>query len=100
MSLMLDAVRALKPATRWAIFVAVAIVALAVTAALKPIPQPRSYHHFADTRALFGIANAADVLSNLAFFVAGGLGLYFALRKNSVLTQEQKWAYATMFAGL
>ncbi len=63
-------VRAVKPAIRWAIFAAIAIVALVVTAALKPIPQPQSYHHFADTRALFGIANAGDVLSNLAFLLA------------------------------
>jgi hypothetical protein len=90
----------LKPAVRWAIFGAIAIVALVVTAALKPVPQPESYHHFADTRALFGIPNAGDVLSNLAFLFAGGLGLYFSLRKTSALSREQQWAYGTMFAGL
>src|SRR5882724_7660549 len=97
---MADRIQALNSATRWTIFIAVAMVALAITVALKPIPQPLSYHRFADTRALFGIANAGDVFSNLAFLLAGGLGLYFALRKNSALTQDQKWTYATMFAGL
>jgi len=100
MPLTLEGIRALTPATRWAVFTAIAITALAVTSALKPIPQPLSYHHFADTRALFSIVNAGDVLSNLAFLVAGGLGLYFSLRTKSVLTREQQWAYATMFAGL
>ena len=32
-----------------------------------PIPQLANYHRFADTRSFFGIANAADVLSNAAF---------------------------------
>jgi len=32
--------------------------------------------------------------------LAGGLGLYFSLRKTSALIQEQQWAYGTMFAGL
>ncbi|SRR6266700_782105 len=95
-----ESIRALKPRARWTIFISVAIVAFAITAALKPIPQPESYHHFADTRALVGIANAGDVLSNLAFLLAGGLGLYFSLRATFALTREQQWAYATMFAGL
>jgi hypothetical protein len=100
MPTIVEQIRALKPRTRWAIFAGVATVALIITALLKPIPQPQSYHHFADTRALFGIANAGDVLSNLAFLVAGGLGLYFALGKKSALNREQQWVYGTMFAGL
>lgn len=47
-----------------------------------PIAQPDNYHHFADTRALFGIPNAGDVLSNLGFLCAGvaGLGLMWRAR--------------------
>ncbi|MES2324070.1 MAG: hypothetical protein V4633_17570 [Pseudomonadota bacterium] len=40
-----------------------------------PIVQPANYHHFADARALFGIPNAADVLSNIGFLLAGVYGL-------------------------
>ncbi len=44
-----------------------------------PIAQLEGYHDFADTRALAGVPNAADVLSNLGFLAAGGWGLW-ALR--------------------
>lgn len=42
-----------------------------------PIPQPLSYHDFADTRVLLGIPHAGDVLTNLAFFIVGVWGLWF-----------------------
>lgn len=42
---------------------------------LGPIPQDLEYHRFADTRGLFGIPNAGDVLSNLPFLLAGLYGL-------------------------
>ncbi|KWU24800.1 hypothetical protein AS149_32150 [Burkholderia cenocepacia] len=38
---------------------------------LHPLQQPQEYHHFADTRALWLIPNAADVLSNLFISVSG-----------------------------
>ena len=34
-----------------------------------PIPQPASYHAFADTRTLHRIPNALNVLSNVVFLV-------------------------------
>jgi hypothetical protein len=40
-----------------------------------PVAQWASYHAFADQRALFGIPNAADVLSNLPFALLGLWGL-------------------------
>ncbi|NHZ32721.1 hypothetical protein [Massilia rubra] len=40
-----------------------------------PILQPDGYHAFADGRALSGLANAADVLSNLGFLLIGLHGL-------------------------
>ena len=42
---------------------------------LPPIAQPSGYHDFADQRSLFGIPNIWDVTSNLAFILAGGIGL-------------------------
>ena len=61
----------------------VAAAGAAVLAALilhGPIRQDPAYHDFADRRALFGIPNAADVLSNLAFLLAGLRGLFFMAR--------------------
>lgn len=45
-----------------------------------PIPQPPSYHQFADTRTLLGIPNALNVLSNVPFFFVGWRSLAFLRR--------------------
>jgi hypothetical protein len=67
--------RKARIATLW-----ISAVAIALAAALAPpFPQPESYHAFADQRALLGIANFFDVVSNLAFAVVGVAGLYFVL---------------------
>ena len=60
-----------------------AVLALAVTAMLLhgPIGQLEHYHEFADTRALFGLPNAADVLSNVGFALVGLWG-FVALRNH------------------
>lgn len=50
---------------------ALIIVAATTMVALGPIPQLADYHHFADTRALLGVPNGADVLSNAGFAVVG-----------------------------
>ena len=42
---------------------------------LRPIGQPPVFHHFADGRVLLGVANGANVLSNLLFLIVGGVGL-------------------------
>ena len=93
-------ITALTPTTRWIILFVIAMVALWATVALGPIPMPSAYHNFADQRKIFGIPNAFDVLSNIAFFVAGALGLYFVLRPRSALRKDQRWCYGTIFAGL
>jgi hypothetical protein len=55
-----------------------ALLGAAVLAALlaPPIPQDPAYHRFADTRAMWGIPNALNVLSNVAFVLVGALGLW------------------------
>jgi hypothetical protein len=66
----------MKPRIALAILGAVVVALGAIAFALvPPIAQPQSYHHFADTRALYGLPNAADVLSNAAFFVVAIVGL-------------------------
>jgi len=69
-------------ALAWPLCFVLAVVA-AIAAALLwngPIAQPADYHRFADTRTWLGIPHAADVLSNLPFWLAGWLGLRAALR--------------------
>ena len=53
----------------------IALVVLALPLLLPHVPQSQGYHHFADTRTLFGVANAMDTLSNLGFIVAGVAGI-------------------------
>ena len=65
--------------------------------ALPPLAQDPGYHAFADGRALGLIANAANVLSNLVFLVAGLLGLRSAVRQIA-LPARPAWIVA--FAGI
>ena len=54
------------------------VLAAAMAGALLaagPIPQDPAYHGFADQRAILGIPNGLDVLSNIPFLLVGGLGL-------------------------
>ncbi len=57
------------------ILAAMVLLVLAAQPFLPHLPQSQDYHHFADTRTLFGVSNALDTLSNLAFIVAGISGI-------------------------
>ncbi len=59
---------------------AIPVAALAALIAIAPIAQPPDYHQFADRRTLLGIPHFANVVTNLAFLLAGGLGLHHCLR--------------------
>ena len=58
------------------ILLAVLGIGLAGLFVLEPIPQDPAYHLFADTRALLGIPNFNDVVSNVGFALVGSLGLF------------------------
>jgi hypothetical protein len=79
-------------------------IALGATAALAPrVPQPLSYHDFADQRSLAGIPNFGDVASNLLFAVSGVWGLAFLLGRRGqelFLDPQERWAYVFVFLGL
>ena len=85
---------------RWGIICGVWAAALVVTALLPPVPQPQSYHHFADQRTIFGVANGFDVLSNLAFLVSGLVGLFLVAKFGRALDAGTRWAFAALFFGL
>jgi hypothetical protein len=56
---------------------------VAVIFSLLPrIPQPQSYHLFADRRGFLEISNFGDVISNVPFGVIGICGMLF-LRRSS-----------------
>lgn len=52
----------------------------------EAIPQPESYHLFADQRTLIHIPHIGDMLSNLAFIIIGAWGLWF-LSRSRFLTE-------------
>jgi hypothetical protein len=71
--------------SRWRVTAALLpglIVGLYFILRTGPIPQPLSYHDFADTREFLGIPHAGDVLTNLAFIIVGAWGLWFLAQPN------------------
>jgi hypothetical protein len=54
---------------------AISIGFLLAAVLVAPMPQPLSYHAFADCRTLFGVVNFFNVVSNVPFLIGGVLGL-------------------------
>jgi hypothetical protein len=78
------------------ITVAFIVAAIAVPA----IPQPQSYHRFADCRAFLGIANFFNVISNLPFLAAGAWGLFVVLRgEGQFIDPRERLPYLVFFLG-
>ena len=74
---------------------------MVVVAALLPrIPQDAAYHRFADTRTLFGVPHALNVLSNVPFLLVGLLGWRAVFRKSPFLNPSERRPYAVCFAGI
>jgi hypothetical protein len=75
------------------------LLVLAVAAMLVhgPIAQLDHYHEFADARALFGLRNAADVLSNIGFALVGLWGLWALRDKRRDPRLEAAWPGYRLF---
>jgi hypothetical protein len=73
---------------------------------VPPVPQPLSYHLFADQRAFLGIPNFGDVASNLPFAIVGIWGLIFLRRtwldgrRDAFADSREIWPYVFIFLGL
>lgn len=69
-----------------------------------PIPQPLSYHDFADTRVFLGIPHAGDVLTNLAFVIVGASGLWFLARQirrtRTFIDERERQLFQWLFVGV
>ncbi len=87
-------------AWRGGLLVASALLCIAVAILLPAMPQPLSYHAFADCRTLWSIPNSLNVLSNVPFLVGGvaGLALIFDGRGDFVDPREQL-PYLVFFMG-
>lgn len=84
------------------LLLAPAVVIAIIALLLAPIPQPLTYHNFADHRAWLGIPNFGDVFSNLPFAIVGiwGLIVLFTPGKTKFLDSRERWPYFVMFASL
>ena len=87
------------------ILFAVTLIAAAIAVfSLPRIPQDLAYHAMADTRTLFGVPNALNVLSNVPFAFTGGWGLMALLRahRNAPGFGDRWywWAYVALFGGV
>jgi len=84
------------------LLVAVAILIAIIALLLPAIPQPLSYHNFADHRQWLGIPNFGDVVSNLPFAIVGAWGLVVLLSSDQpqFLDRRERWPYLLVFAGL
>jgi hypothetical protein len=87
------------------LFAVTALVAVAGLL-LPPIPQPQSYHRFADQRSFLGIPHFANVVSNLPFAIVGLWGLAFLVRSISegsprqFVDARERLPYVIVFLGL
>lgn len=82
--------------------VAIVVLIIVIGLLLKPIPQPQSYHNFADQRSWLGVPNAWNVLSNAAFALAGicGLFLLFSPGKVKFIDNRERWLWIGFSFGL
>lgn len=84
------------------LLIVTAIVIAIIALFLPPIPQPLSYHNFADHRSWLGIPNLGDVVSNLPFAIVGIWGFIALFRPGTVefADRRERWLYLVMFASL
>lgn len=77
------------------------LLACAVAALVVPsMPQPLSYHAFADCRAFGAIPNFLNVISNLPFLVGGALGIGLLFRGGGDFTDpRESLPYLVFFVG-
>jgi hypothetical protein len=79
---------------------AISAVFLLAAVLVPAMPQPLSYHAFADCRTLFGVTNFFNVVSNIPFLLGGafGLGLIWTGRVTFIDAREQL-PYLVFFLG-
>ena len=82
---------------RSGILLLISAVAIVGLVCIGPVPQDPAYHRFVDTRALFGIRNFWNVVSNLPFLL---VGLYGFRRLPYLERPETKAGYVALCAGI
>ena len=84
-----------------AFVIAFTLLTAAAALLLPAVPQPLDYHQFADRRGALGIDNFLDVVSNLAFLLAGLAGLFVVFTGRARFEfPGERWPYAVFFLGI
>jgi predicted membrane channel-forming protein YqfA (hemolysin III family) len=87
--------------TRTLLLIGLTLLAVALALLLPAVPQPIAYHDFADKREAYGIGNFFDVTSNLAFAIAGAVGIWLVLRpKTCFASPAERWPYLVFCVGV
>lgn len=81
---------------------ALTLLLFSIGLTIGPIPQPQSYHNFADQRSFLGIPNTWNVLSNIPFALAGIWGLFLLLSPNKLqfIDDRERWPWVGVAIGL
>ncbi|MFN8769481.1 MAG: ceramidase domain-containing protein [Neisseriaceae bacterium] len=81
------------------ILLLVTLITIVIVLLSPRVAQPLSYHIFADNRTLFGIKNFMNVISNIAFIVAGGYGLMLVFSKTNEhsISKDRSMPYLIFF---
>ena len=88
-------------ATRTRYIVGFTLLSVLAAFLLPAMPQPETYHDFADHREMLGVANFFDVASNAAFVLAGLVGMVVTLRRRTEFAEDrERWPYAVFFVGM
>jgi hypothetical protein len=85
---------------RLGVLIGAIAVAMAVLFLVPAIPQSETYHDFADRRALMGIPNCLNVVSNAFFVFVGAWGLWTVFGGTPFSDPRERWPYAAFFVGV
>ncbi|HEX6883152.1 MAG TPA: alkaline phytoceramidase [Planctomycetota bacterium] len=96
MQVVLARLRGTPLVLRALLLLVVVVTVVLLVAARPPVFQDQGYLDHADQRALLGVPNALDVLSNLPFLLAGWLGF----RRSAALRGPQRTAARVAFAAI
>ena len=90
----------MKAVSKGSLLVGMTLAAIVGVMLLDPIPQPLSYHEFADRRTFVGIPNLLDVVSNLPFLLIGLAGLMQLAARKLQSDAELRPAIALFYLGV
>ena len=88
---------------RVGILIMISLISLTALCFVPRIPLGSSYHDFADKRAILGIPNGLDVLSNLPFAFVGVWGIAWLFLKSTAAAftdPRERLPYIVFFAGV